>query len=78
MKSKKKRDTKLIVLKALLFGLLILPWAVISAYNDRGYMAYGGEWLTPLLCVLCALMFATMKDIFENYKKMYGRKNNAK
>ncbi len=34
-------------------GILMTAWGVRTAYNQRGYLAYGGEWLIlPLIMML--------------------------
>ena len=43
-------------------GLILTAKAVESAYIQRGYIAYGGEWLTLPLIFLVKILIADIKE----------------
>ena len=43
-------------------GILLFIWAADHAYMQRGYKAYGGEYLLPLLPALWWLVENTLKQ----------------
>lgn len=43
-------------------GLILTAKAVESAYIQRGYIAYGGEWLTLPLIFLVKTLVAEIKE----------------
>lgn len=51
------------------FGLILTVISVILAYDKRGYLAYGGEWLT-LPLVLMALNMA--RNIGRIVRYLFG------
>lgn len=42
-------------------------WAIDFAYAERGYKAYGGEYLLILFCFV--ISFRTIRKFFENYRR---------
>lgn len=50
----------------LLFILMILPECMRLAALDRGYQAYGGEILLPILAILLVFLIS---DVVEFFKK---------
>lgn len=43
-------------------GLILTAKAVEAAYIQRGYIAYGGEWLTLPLIFLVKILIADIKE----------------
>lgn len=43
-------------------GLVLTEVAVKAAYAERGYMAYGGEWLTLPLVLMLVEMARNVRD----------------
>ena len=43
-------------------GLILTAKAVEAAYVQRGYIAYGGEWLTLPLIFLVKILIADIKE----------------
>lgn len=56
--------------RALLLGMLITPTAIKYAGEQRGYLAFGGEFLIIPLFLLLALMWDQAKDMIEEIKKI--------
>lgn len=46
-------------------GLKLTEVAVKSAYDTRGYLAYGGEWLTLPLVLMLVEMVRNVGDVFR-------------
>lgn len=46
-------------------GLILTEIAVKSAYATRGYLAYGGEWLTLPLILMLAEMARNVGDVIR-------------
>lgn len=46
-------------------GLILTKVAVEMAYTERGYIAYGGEWLTLPLVLMAAEMARNVGDILR-------------
>lgn len=46
-------------------GLILTEIAVKSAYATRGYLAYGGEWLTLPLILMLAEMAKNVGDVIS-------------
>ncbi len=52
-----------------LFGLLVTPLLINIAYVERGYYAFGGEYLFAPLCMVIALIVINTARVHDEYKK---------
>lgn len=66
-------------------GLVLTKVAVEMAYADRGYIAYGGEWVTLPLVLMTVEMARTLGDILrylfgteEDYEPRRNRRNRGR
>lgn len=49
----------------IVIGLILTEVAVKSAYTTRGYLAYGGEWLTLPLILMLAKAARSVGDVIR-------------
>ncbi|AEE98049.1 hypothetical protein [Mahella australiensis] len=54
---------------ALGIGLVLMPFAIHSAYEARGYFAIGGEWLVLPLALLVTGLIDSVKTTLQEIKK---------
>lgn len=68
---------KYIVTYAVIFAAcyLAMPFIVIAEYKARGYLAFGGEWLTPVLVVLTLELVRSATKSRLSKKKAGGKRN---
>ena len=49
-------------------GLILTAVCVMVAYQERGYIAVGGEWLViPILVTIKAVVKSVVEDILNEY-----------
>lgn len=85
MKKQLYRFLKAFVKAAMFFALELLyslsvtyffgKWAVAYAYAERGYEAFGGEYLLILLCFITS--FYAIRKLFEYVGGKHGRSNET-
>lgn len=63
MRNKRKWDVEILVKYSLL--ALLTPLMMVFAYQERGYMAYGGELLILPLVFLSRYFFKLVKEMVE-------------
>jgi hypothetical protein len=59
-------------LRWLIFELLTVAFTPIvseAVTKQRGYFAFGGEWLLPLIPVVVYLVKKTIVDMFKEFRK---------
>lgn len=61
-----KRRTIIIINMGL---ILLLGICVAVTYQSRGYLAFGGEWLLPIMVNMGILIYDLAKDEFKEDKK---------
>lgn len=67
-----KRKTTIIITTAIsVIAQVLLPFAINSAYNDRGYFAIGGEYALIFLSLIC--MFVCAENIIKMYMDLRER-----
>ena len=68
---------KYIVTYAVIFAAcyLAMPFIVVAEYKARGYLAFGGEWLTPVFIVLVLEFVRSTTKIRLSEKKAGGKRN---
>lgn len=70
------------MLKKIIWGLLLVSFAIPIAQRQRGYSAFGGEYLLMILPLITDELFSTVKGMLKNNsltvyqnKKGVSRKN---
>lgn len=69
---KVKRMNKTAVTMAIALGLsgILTPLAVKAAYMQRGYFAFGGEYLIPILAVCIGMALANAPEFITEIKSL--------
>ncbi len=72
-RSKHRKQTKAIVKWGfmVLVGVILFLWGAEAAYIQRGYKAYGGEYLLLFLPILAYLLSGSIKDTIAELIKIY-------
>ena len=74
---KKKFIVRTIETAIILITIIITPIAIIYANKVRGHIAYGGEWLIPVLGLIVILIIETFYEESE-VRKNENRKSNKR
>ena len=74
---KKKFIVRTIETAIILITIIITPIAIIYANKVRGHIAYGGEWLIPVLGLIVILIIETIYEESE-VRKNENRKSNKR
>lgn len=67
--NKKKLLARILEIIVILETLIITPKAIHYANELRGYKAFGGEYLIPILGLLAILIIETICEEFEKTKR---------
>lgn len=71
------RLARIVYFLIILFSIAITPYVAEYATNIRGYKAYGGEYLIPLLgWIIATVYYEICKEINHRQKLKSRRKNN--
>ena len=65
---------KIVYLLIIIFSVIITPHAIEYATNIRGYKAYGGEYLIPILGWIIATVFYEICKEINHRKKLESRR----
>lgn len=74
--NKKKLIARILEIIVVLETIIITPRAIHYANELRGYKAFGGEYLIPVLGLLAILIIETIYEEFEKTKRggKHGRR----
>lgn len=65
---------RIVYLLIILSSIIITPYAVKYATSIRGYKAYGGEYLIPILGWIIATIFYEICNTIHQRKKLKSRR----
>lgn len=67
--NKKKFIARILEVGVIIGSFILTPMAIEYANNWRGYKAFGGEYLIPVLGLLIAMVIETIYEESERNKK---------
>jgi len=66
--NKKKFITRILEILVIIGTIILIPLAINYAHQIRGYEAFGGEYLIPLVGLIVILIIETILEESENKK----------
>lgn len=69
-RAKKINRTTMAIAISIGLSAILTPLAIKAAYIERGYLAYGGEYLIPILATIIGIAIANTPEFIADMKSL--------